>query len=289
MRSEREMHDLILGIARADDRIRVVLQTGSRVNPNAPSDPFRDFDIIYLVTDLAPFVRNSQWIRAFGEIMILQTPDDMVDPPPEQTAGYAYLIQFMDGNRIDLGIFPLSHLSEVRKDSLTVLLLDKDGTVDPFPPPDERSYLPTRPSLRQFADCCNEFWWVCPYIAKGLWRGQWIYAKHMLDVVLRRQLIEMLTWYVGVGTHFTRNVGLFGKNLDRYLEPELARLLGETYTDAAPENMWSALLAMGRLFRQTALVIGQRFDYAYPLEEDRRVTAHLEHVRRLPHDAETIY
>ncbi len=47
------MFDLILDTARADERIRAVILNGSRANPNAPRDPFQDFDIVYLVTDSA--------------------------------------------------------------------------------------------------------------------------------------------------------------------------------------------------------------------------------------------
>ena len=39
MRSEREMYDLILGFARADERVRGGLN-GSRANPNAPRDKY---------------------------------------------------------------------------------------------------------------------------------------------------------------------------------------------------------------------------------------------------------
>ena len=40
MRSEREMYDLILGFARADERVRGVILNGSRANPNAPRDKY---------------------------------------------------------------------------------------------------------------------------------------------------------------------------------------------------------------------------------------------------------
>ena len=82
MRSEQEMFDLILSTARQDPLIRAVVLNGSRANPAAPRDFFQDFDIVYLVTDPAPFTRNLEWIRRFGEMMILQLPDDMGDPPP---------------------------------------------------------------------------------------------------------------------------------------------------------------------------------------------------------------
>ncbi len=66
MRSEQTMLDLILDTARRDDRIRAVITNGSRTNPNAPRDPFQDYDIVYLVTDVAPFRHNLAWIERFG-------------------------------------------------------------------------------------------------------------------------------------------------------------------------------------------------------------------------------
>jgi len=36
-------------------RIRAVIMSGSRANPNARRDLFQDFDIVYLVTDVDSF------------------------------------------------------------------------------------------------------------------------------------------------------------------------------------------------------------------------------------------
>jgi aminoglycoside 6-adenylyltransferase len=285
MRTEREVLDLILDVARGDARIRAVIMNGSRANPNVRRDPLQDFDIVYLVTEVAPFRGNREWIRRFGELMILQTPDDMQDPPPGEKAGYAFLMQFTDGNRVDLTILPAAHFAESLRDSLSVLLLDKDSAFGPFPPPSERDYLPTPPTAKQFSDCCNEFWWLCPYVAKGLWRGQLVYAKFMLDHAVRDELVRMLTWYVAVRTGFSVNLGGFGKNLQRYLEPELWDLLRQTYAAADADDNWEALFAMGRLFRTAAVDTASHFGFEYPLGDDERVSAYLERVRRLPADA----
>jgi aminoglycoside 6-adenylyltransferase len=289
MRTHEEMLGLILDVAGRDDRIRAVVLNGSRANPHAAPDPFQDYDVVYLVTDVTPFRRNFDWIRRFGELMILQTPDDMEDPPPSDHAGYAYLMQFADGNRIDLGIFPVGGHAQFTQDSLSVLLLDKDGAVGPAPPPSDRDYLPKPPTAKQFADCCNEFWWVCPYVAKGLWRDQIVYAKYMLDQVLRTQLMRMLTWHTGLRTGFSRDLGGFGKYLPRYLEPELWEQFRRTYADASCDNNWEALFAMCSLFRNAALAIAQHFGFEYPIGDDGRGSAHLKHVRELPRDAMTIY
>lgn len=289
MRSEQQMLELILSTAQADERIRAVILNGSRVNPNAPRDCLQDYDIVYLVTELGSFLDDPTWIDRFGERLILQLPDTMTDPPPEHYESFAYLMQFADGNRIDLGLYPLDRLDARLADSLTRVLLDKDGRLPALPPPSDSSYLPRPPSAKAFADCCNEFWWVCPYVAKGLWRDELPYAKTMLDQALRDELLKMLTWYVGVRTEFTRGPGKFGKYLRRELAPELWALLERTYADADAGHTWDALLVMGDLFRRTARAVAAHCGYAYPHEDDRRVSAHLRHVRGLPKDAAEIY
>ena len=211
MRSEQEMFDLILETARQDERIRAVLLNGSRANPNAPRDRFQDFDIVYFVTEVEPFKYNLEWIQRFGEIMIMQMPEDMQDPPPEDMGSWVYLMQFMDGNRIDLSIAPLSRVHEISSDSLSVVLLDKDGFIPGLPPSSDRDYLPQPPTAKAFADCCNEFWWVSVYVAKGLWRREILYAKYYLDHYVRDQLAKMLDWTIGARTQFTCCPGKFGK------------------------------------------------------------------------------
>jgi aminoglycoside 6-adenylyltransferase len=288
MRSEEEMFRLIVDTARQDERIRAVIMNGSRANPSAPHDRFQDFDIVYVVTDVAPFRRNFAWIRRFGELMIVQLPDDMQDPPPS-TGSFAYLMQFADGNRIDLTLFPLDRLDALGKDSESVLLLDKDDLIPPLLPPSDSDYLPTPPTAKAFFDCCNEFWWVCPYVAKGIWREELPYARYMLDEVVREQLRKMLAWYVGVQNGFTRNPGKFGKYLKRYLEPQLWALLEKTYADADYAHTWDALYAMCDLFRIAATTVAARCALEYPHGEDARVSAHLRHVQALPRDAAEIY
>jgi aminoglycoside 6-adenylyltransferase len=289
MRSEQEMLELIVNTAKNDARIRAVIMSGSRVDPNARRDIFQDFDIAYLVTDVACFTDDHTWINRFGEIMILQMPEAMEDPPPMNDGHFAYLMQFADGNRIDLTLFPIARLDEFERESLSVLLLDKDGVVGLFPAPSESDYLPKPPNAKRFSDCCNEFWWVCPYVAKGLWREEITYAKTMFDQVVREQLMKMLTWYVGVQTQFLCNPGKFGKHLKQYLEPELWAMLEKTYSDGSYEDTWDALSMMCDLFRMTANQVAEHFGFDYSRGDDEKVSAHLKHVRSLPKDAKEMY
>jgi aminoglycoside 6-adenylyltransferase len=76
-RSEREIMQLIMDVAANNQDIRAVLLNGSRADPNVTKDIFQDYDIIYAVRDLSPFVQDHSWIDIFGERMILQMPEDI--------------------------------------------------------------------------------------------------------------------------------------------------------------------------------------------------------------------
>jgi aminoglycoside 6-adenylyltransferase len=289
MRSEQEILELILNTAKNDDRIRAVIMHGSRTNPNAARDIFQDFDILYLVTEIAPFTDDHTWIHRFGELMILQMPESMQEPPPQNDGSFAYLMQFTDGNRIDLTLLPVARFNQLETDSLSLLLLDKDGLLQPFAAPSESDYLPRPPTTQAFSDCCNEFLWVCPGVAKGLWREEILYAKHIFDRFAREQLMKMLTWYVGMKTEFAHSPGKFGKHLKQYLEPELWEMLEKTYSDASYDAMWEALFTMCNLFRITATRVAEHLGFAYPYSDDKKVSAHLQHIRFLLRNAKELY
>lgn len=282
MRSESEMMALILNFAESRGEIRAVVMNGSRVNPIARRDPFQDYDIACFVTDVALFRGDLSIPPYFGELMILQLPDDMGEPAPEDPEVYAYLMQFMDGNRIDLSFHPLERIAQISEDSLSVVLLDKDRCVAALPPASDQSYRTKPPTSKQFEDCCNEFWWVNPYAAKGLWRGELTYAHTMLDSYIRGQLMRMLGWYFGMKTGFQKSSGKDGKFLRSGLSDAEWRQLEQTYADAVPEHIWQALFTMGSLFRQVGRVVAENFSFTYPEREDERVSAYIRMVRELP-------
>ncbi len=284
MRTEKEMLDLILSFALQDERIRVVVMNGSRVNPNIPTDIFQDYDIVYFVEDVRPFIHDLDLIRYFGETIIYQLPDEIENDSPGDSGSYAYLMQFADANRIDLSFRALTHLQDdLHADSLTRVLLDKDNLCGDLPPSSVESYLPVPPTEKQFDDCCNEFWWVQPYVAKGLWRGELI-GPHTLLEIIRDELLKMLTWYYGVRTDFKCAPGKHGRFFPDVLEAELWEMVRESYPTYETRAVWASMFTMGDLFRTTANVIASHFGYSYPKGDDARVLAFLRKVRDLPPD-----
>ena len=292
MRTEQETFDLILNVAREDSRIRAVYLNGSRVNPNASKDIFQDYDVVYLVTETKSFIQDKNWINVFGELIILQLPDEM-----DKIAGkewhfdrcYGYLMQYADGNRIDLHIETLeSVLEEYQTDKLTVTLLDKDNVLPKIPAPTDEDYWVKKPTQELFCRCCNEFWWVILYIAKGLWREEIPYAMDHLNIWVRPQLVQMLSWYVGILTDFSCSVGKCGKYLDRYLPEKTWQQYLQTYPNAEIASIWESTFIMSGLFEEIALFISKEFGFNYNLEEAEKSFSYLEHICQLPKDAKEI-
>jgi hypothetical protein len=128
-RSDREVLDLILETARSDPRVRAVILSGSRADASAPRDDLQDFDVVFVVTDTASYRDDRGWISVFGEAAIVQFPDAMQDAPGRDDGGWAILMQFIDGTRIDLTLLPVEAMARFRHDGPALVLYDLDGVV----------------------------------------------------------------------------------------------------------------------------------------------------------------
>lgn len=290
MRNEKEMMDLILNTAINDERIRAVIMNGSRTNPHAKKDFFQDYDVVYIVKDINSFTSDHSWVDIFGERIMMQMPEDKVLPPAEHDGRFIYLMQFMDGNRIDLTLIPLEKMDELmRPDSLSVLLLDKDGMIGSLPPASDRDYHIKRPSEKEFLDSCNEFWWICLNISKGLWREELTYVMFMYEQINRNVLIRMIEWYIGIKTNFTKSAGKHGKYIEDFLEKDEWNEFVATYPDSDYENIWQSLFNMCDLFRKIAINVANHFEFEYPYDDDKNVTAYLKHIKNLSKNAQEMY
>ncbi|SDO08458.1 aminoglycoside 6-adenylyltransferase [Psychrobacillus sp. OK028] len=290
MRSPDEMLELVLTFAKNDERIRAVGLNGSRTNPNVPKDIFQDFDIVYLVTDIKSFIEDREWIDVFGERIIMQTPEDMSMFPKTLGERFSYLLLFTDGNRLDLTLIPTEEADKYcKEDKLTIILLDKDNRLPEVAPPTDQDYWVQRPTAQYFADCCNEFWWVSTYVAKGLWRIEILYAQEYLNTILRPMLIQMLEWKVGIEHDYSVSIGKSGKYLEKYLSIKEWQELLSTFANGSYEDVWSGLFSMVNLFRSTAEYVANRLEFYYPSTEYEKVTTYLEHIKNLPPTAPEIY
>lgn len=293
MRTEKEMLDLILNIAKENELIRAVYMNGSRTNPNVTKDIFQDYDIVYVVSETKPFYEDESWIDCFGSRLYMQMPEKMDYLRGDNhnfDETYGWLIQFEDGNRLDLHVesIPFS-LKKILLDKLCVALLDKDDILPQIQESTDEDYHVKKPLENEFICDCNNFWWCLNNVAKGLWREEVPYVMDMINYHIRPNLINLLSWKIGIDTNYTCSVGKSGKYMCNFLEEDMYNRFLSTYSDGKVDNIWNATLSMCDLFDEVAVEVSNKLGYKYNKEEADASRSFLEHVRSLPRDAKEVY
>ena len=277
MRTPEEMFELILNVAKEDERIRAVTMVGSRANKDCPVDRYQDFDIAFFVNDVSPFWDNEEWIEAkFGKPSIMQKPESIELIPPENNGNYVYLMVFPDGNRIDLTVAVNPCIDEGEP---MVLLLDKDGTFPKMQVAEDYWYI-KRPTAKHFADCCNETHWLLNNVAKGIAREELSYAMTMQGYT-RDMLILMLEWYVGMNYDFKVSAGKCGKYFRKYLPKTLYERFAKTYSGADFDAMWDAAFEMLYLFGDVAREVAANLGFTYNEAEEKGIEDYMKQVQKL--------
>ena len=276
MRDEATMYKLFMDIAKQDERILAVYMNGSRTNVNAPKDIFQDYDIVFVVRETKSFIEDKDWILRFGKILYMQYPDEHPDYPNDKENHYGWLMQFADGNRVDLTVQTVPYAREhIGDDRLCRILLDKEGILPEIPEATDADYHVKKPSEVQFKACCNEFWWCTNNLAKGLWRKEMPYVQDMANFVVRKQLEKMLSWKVGIQTNFTVSVGKSAKYLYKWLSKDEYQAYLDTYFDGNIEHAWTAILSMCDFFDAMARQVSEGLGYPYDADEGQAARSYL--------------
>ena len=285
------MLELILGFAKDDERIRAVVMEGSRVNPNITKDPFQDYDIVMFVTEVGPFRHAADVVPHFGEVIVVEEP--LAGPwRPADTDGsyHNFNMQLLDGNRIDLVFLHVDRLKEPLTESLTAVLLDKDGRIPTLPPPSESSYFITPPTPELYDGCCSSFYFALgSHIPKTIWRKKLPQLKFYIEGWLRETILLMFSWEIGIRLGWETSVGAKGRKLEELLPPETWNEYKKTFVGSDYDEIWESLFLLHQVFRKSADFVALERGYRFPEEQSAKVWAFLEHVRTLPADAEQIY
>jgi aminoglycoside 6-adenylyltransferase len=277
MRTEKEMFDLILNVAEKDSRVRAVYMNGSRTNPKAPKDAYQDYDIVYIVDDFETFTNDNSWIDIFGDRLMLQMPEAMRNP--SCNGHFNWMMLFTDGNRLDLTLIPIQKLELIGNDSLNITLLDKDDILPSFPIACDKDYLIKTPSILFYLSCCNNFWWCLQNVAKGIARNELPYAMLMYHNVVREELHDMISWYIGIITDFNVSAGKMGKYFKRYLPSEIYDQYLLTYSNSDYNNMWKAIMYACDLFSSLAEQVAEHFDYRYNKQDEENMRIYINNVK----------
>ena len=278
MRNKEEMMKLIMDVAINDERIRAVTMEGSRASKNATHDQYCDFDICYIVSDIREFTKDNKWVEIFGEILIVQYPMDWYSHPYNYAGHdkFAYLMQFKDGNRIDLTLIDVCNIDkEQGYCEPRIVLLNKDNFKELQQIDDESVFYIQKPSEMEYYNTCNEFRWLSVYISKGLCREELYYAKYAYDVLMMEMFIKMLNWKIGVDNDFNVTTGNHSKYLKRFLSLEEMKRFHSVFPNGTYEDIWSKLYVIYDYFAEIAKYVGEALKYNFDAKETEEVRSFL--------------
>ncbi|MDH6364986.1 aminoglycoside 6-adenylyltransferase [Enterococcus sp. PF1-24] len=274
MRNEEMMFSLILEVAKKLDGLKAVALNGSRANQNVPKDAFQDYDIVYFIKDqkMEKLINHQEWLKAFGELLIRQTPATGQLLPCDMNGKFTFLMLFADGNRIDLCLCPLSKINDwVKEDSIGKILYDPHQLLPTDLLTDDQIYWCKEPTETHFQECCNEFWWVSTYVVKGICRKEFLYASDHFYQVCYQELLRLISWQIAEEQHYQVNFGKNYKYLFNYLTQEQQQTLSDLLDFTSLEKLAKNLMQMQQLFHQQAQHYSQEKNFAYQLLEGQNV------------------
>ena len=270
---------------RADPAIRALVLTSSRARADESVDDLSDYDLIVAVDDPAAFLADDTWVDGYGRPLARWGDEHELYGSTTTFCGVVYA----DGVKVDYTVWPAAFLERVAQaetlpEDLDVgyrVLLDKDGADCRLAGGDLPSPHPREadgdgvPSARRGV-----------LVGHDLRRqGSLARGGRLREVRarLRRQARRASTNARVADRARPRLVAAAGRVRPRPRatsprRPPVGALRARTSGTDIEDN-WNALFRTTALFRRVATEVGDALGYAYPLDVDEAVTAHLEAVR----------
>lgn len=189
----------------------------------------------------------------------MQYPEKNIYYTSDVEKCYGWLIQFADGNILDLHLKTLENA--LNSLDLYKALVDKDDIMPQKQIVSDEKYWVKKPVVDQISCTCNEFWWGLNNVAKGLWRNEIPYVMDMINLQISPMLKRLLEWKIGVDNGFSVNVGKSAKYMNKYLPKEIFEEYLQSYSEAQINSRWNTVFVMCDLFQKISLELSEKLNF----------------------------
>jgi aminoglycoside 6-adenylyltransferase len=281
MRTQQEMLDTILKIAKEDERIRAAYLYGSRANPDVKKDEYQDYDVCFIVTETESFQADKNWLNGFGDIAVINEAERnglLFFGRDMSVLSRRCVINLMlcDFTNFD---FIVEIKEEAAKDFATlkpnIILIDKDNFLSEIDTSVVDDYSSRKPNEDVYQACCSNFLRFIDYPAKGVAREKIPFAMVSFNSFTRTLLNRMIEWYIDIQTDFSVSIKR-ERFYEKYLSEELYNLYARTYTDS---NYWNIIFTACGLFNKLALIVGTHFKFTYNQQEQDIMIEYLQKIK----------
>jgi len=263
--------------AEKEPRIRFALLVGSQARTNEPADPFSDIDLVLFVTDPDAFVSDERWIAGLGAYWTSHLEGNALETGPERR------VLFEDGQDVDFAVFPAEFVGALANDDRAAavlrrgfrILVDKEavGLAAPGRAP---SVAP--PTLSEFTNLVNDYWFHLVWAAKKLRRGELRTALGATNGYLGALLVRAVRWHALVRGPRGREVWHAERYFEKWADPRVIRELPETVARYDAPSVARALRANRALFSWLTDEVREGLSYPPAIRDRPGLSAYLDRI-----------
>jgi aminoglycoside 6-adenylyltransferase len=149
-----------------------------------------------------------------------------------------------------------------------------------FPTPNYKAYETTRPSENDFQLAISEFWFEVYHVAKYLSRKD-LWAAKSRDWATKSWLLSMMKWHAVALAGFPIQIKNEGRDMEKWLAPNLYKELNNCFTGFALEDQWLGLLSTTTLFSTLSGKVGERFHFKFDDNVGKKISAYISQLNPL--------
>jgi aminoglycoside 6-adenylyltransferase len=257
-RNVRAFLDQVAGWSRAQADVHAVVLVGSQARIDAPADALSDVDLALFVDDPVRYLRDSAWVRSFGEPLLTFLEPTAVGGFEERR------VLFRDGLEVDFSILPAAVATAPPPEAQAVLargfsiLYDGIG----LPPLETAAITPRpRPSQERLDQLSNDFWYHVLWGAKKLRRGELLLAKQVCDCYLTERIVELVRWRAR-----DEDTWHGYRFFERWAGEQTLDALRPTFAQYDAADIGRGLRAKGEVFGELEHDVAQRFRLVEPVD-----------------------
>jgi aminoglycoside 6-adenylyltransferase len=257
-RDVRAFLDQVAGWSKAQADVHAVLLVGSQARIDAPADALSDVDLALFVDDPVRYLRDSAWIRSFGEPLLTFLEPTAVGGFEERR------VLFRDGLEVDFSILPAAVATAPPPEAQAVLargfsiLYDGIG----LPALETAAITPRpRPSQERLDQLSNDFWYHVLWGAKKLRRGELLLAKQVCDCYLTERIVELVRWRAR-----DEDTWHGYRFFERWAGEQTLDALRPTFAQYDAADIGRGLRAKGEVFGELEHDVAQRFRLVEPVD-----------------------
>lgn len=283
MRTEDQVIENVLAVARQDKEVRAVIRTDI-----LPIRKYPYYNFYYIVRDMEKYEDDTLYATCLGERILLYRGDK--NYPEILKGAKAHLMVFKDGvtiviKAITLEMFIERYNSSEKGDTFKKLL-DKENILPEIDDHDDSKLICLdKPTKESFHGTCMEYFWVLKTFAEYIMRKELPAAMFYLNISVRDMLDRMIRWHIAYRHHYLVSCGTLNSYFKRYLEADLYYLYERTYPTADDESIWQAYEYVVKLFHEVGKRIADDFKYTYPEQIEQDI---LEFIKQMKEECKNI-